>query len=113
MVHTEKVSIGPVVKDNEGVVTNGYHYSMYEKWEGETEEEFQGIIKSDAEGWDLFSDGSFIYYKNSDTEECLVFCNGKFNSSKYDEIVEQIKELKIDWLCELEYDEETLDATIG
>lgn len=117
MLYSKKISSGPTTKDIDGQLTNGYFLSIYEEWEDEFVDDETGEVfyrkQSDAEGWDIFPNGKFIYGTCCDTTRWCGEEEGTFDSLQYEEFVNQMKELKTDWIKELSYDEDTATFTWG
>ncbi len=112
MSYQKTISVGPEVMDNNGVKTYGFHYSIFEQW-GETDDYGTTHFISDGEGWTIHPDGTFRYSVNRDTEEYCGECLGTFESSRYDDYVQMMREYKTDWMRELQYDRDTGDFTCG
>ena len=110
MIHTEEVKSGPIVRDIDGQKTYGYHFSFYEKWEEVDykigERQLYKTIKSDYEGWEIYSNGKFHYAVCQDSARWCGECDGTFDSSLYEDYVSQMKEYKTDWMNGLSYNKE-------
>ena len=101
MIMTEKdrtfksIETGPIVKDKKII---GHHF-----YEGELL--YFGI--DDEEGmssgtdWYIYPDGTFCYTESRSWESWEIDGDGTFDSSKYDEFVEQMMDCKTDWQKEL------------
>lgn len=91
------IETGPIVKDKKII---GHHF-----YEGETL--YFGI--DDEEGmssctdWYIYPDGTFCYTTNKSWDIFIVDGDGTFDSSKYDEFVEQMMDCKTDWQKELKH----------
>lgn len=117
MNYTERISSGPILKDKDGQLTKGFHYSIFQKWETEHIDDENGepyyTNQSDYEGWEIYPNGTFHYEVCQDTARWCGEEEGTFDSSKYEEFVCQMKECKTDWMKELSYDRDTADYTWG
>lgn len=112
MIFTKTISSGPITKDKDGQLTNAFHFSMKQTWEkNQTDGEEKYTSNTDDEDWTIYPNGKFEYEIWSETKLYYGGAEGTFDSSKYEEFVNQMKEYKMDWLKELSYDEETEDYT--
>ena len=110
-MYSVTISNGPVTMDNDGQKTNGFHFSVFEEWESDWVDDETGEVflnkKSDYEGWVIYPNGKFKYEVYSDSDSICLKQDGTFDSSKYEEFVNQMKEDKRDWMNDLSYDENT------
>ena len=108
----EKISSGPITKDKDGQLTYGFHFSITKTWEKTHTDEQGGYFeKTDDEEWTIYPNGQFEYDIWCMTKGYYGGQKGEFDSSKYEEFVNQMKEYKRDWMIELSYHEETADFT--
>lgn len=91
------IETGPIEQDNKII---GHYFE-------ETEVNYFGV--NDAEGmssgtlWRIFPDGTFSCTTDKSWDIFIIDGDGTFDSSKYDEFVEQMMDYKTDWQKELKH----------
>ena len=87
---------GPFEKDIEGFKSNGFSFSVC----NDVSNPF--YKRRIQEQWYLIDDGTFIYV--IDDDDGTRGCQGTFDSSKYEEYVNQMKQFKTEWMTGLTYE---------
>lgn len=91
------IETGPIEKDKKII---GHHFYEYTKdYFGVDDEE--GM--SSSTDWYIYPDGTFSFTTVRSWESWDIDGDGTFDSSKYDEYVEQMMECKTDWQEELKH----------
>ena len=113
MTHTKKYEAKQIDTTDAGNFENvnsckeGYSYAIIEEWSNGNEK------YSDVSCWKIHPDGTFEFFEDCDTCDCIYVCNGTFDKSKYDNFVCQMLNLETDWQNELVEDKSTEDGTCG
>ena len=130
MFYKKEILSGPIEKDKKGQKTNGYLFSITEKWQaelsdmdndvddGSDDDGFVGgveVLPCDVEyeSWEIYTNGEFRYDVCSDGRKWCGGEEGTFDPTRYEEFVNQMKEYKTDWMNELSWDHKNSDYTWG
>lgn len=94
MIHKKIITHSPVRREEEnGTIVEGHSYSITMIWDGDYHLETYV-------DWTIFKDGTWEYAW--DEGIACDYKMGTFDVSRYDEFVEQMENLKTEWIEELE-----------
>lgn len=69
--------------------------------------------EGDLDSWCIYKDGTFIHFVDNALARRLDAVEGTFDPSKYEEMVESMKQKSIDWKDELNFNEESRFVLFG